>query len=288
MAKLISGIESANALKESLSALVNQCSVAPSICVVQVGSNPASNSYIKQKKKNALEWGFKFEHLTMSSSSTIEEIKYTLIQAQMSNDGVILQLPLDRDQKTTETETAYLLNCIAPNKDADGLHPENLGNLVCSSSTDSNWNSPIPATALGVMRMIDHYKIPITGHNVTVIGKSRLVGMPLAILLMHRGATVSVCHSKTKNLAEYTLKSSLVISAAGVAGLLKPHHFNGSQIVIDVGTTPLEGKLRGDLSDEAKDSVCMYSPVPGGVGPMTVSALMENTLRLHLKKTQIK
>ncbi|HVJ66049.1 MAG TPA: bifunctional 5,10-methylenetetrahydrofolate dehydrogenase/5,10-methenyltetrahydrofolate cyclohydrolase [Bdellovibrionota bacterium] len=282
--RILSGPLAAAALKESLAASIAGCKEAPSLCVMQVGANPASDSYIRQKQKNALEWGFRFEHKKLSSDISISEVAAQLAIVQKNFDGVILQLPLDRSEATSADAVADLLAGIKPEADADGLHPMNLGRVASAESTADRWTSPIPATAMGVVRMLDHYGVPLKGENVTIIGKSRLVGMPLAMLLMHRGATVSVCHSQTKDLAHYTKNSSLVVSAAGYPGLLTAKHFNGTQTVIDVGTTVVDKKLRGDLSPEAYTSVAAYSPVPGGVGPMTVAALMENTLRLHLKK----
>jgi methylenetetrahydrofolate dehydrogenase (NADP+) / methenyltetrahydrofolate cyclohydrolase len=284
MQKILSGLDAANALKNQLNETIAKCKEPPALCVVQVGADPASDSYIRQKHKTALDWGFRFEHKKLPREIPVNEIETQLGIVQKNFDGVILQLPLDRSETTTNREVAQLLSCIKPDSDADGLHPLNLGRISSAESTSDNWTSPIPATAMGVIRMLDHYEVNLRGENITIVGKSRLVGMPLAILLMHRGATVTVCHSQTKDLSEYTLRSSVVIAAAGFPGLLTQKHFNGKQVVIDVGTTVVDKKLRGDLSPEAYGSVAGYSPVPGGVGPMTVAALMENTLRLHLKK----
>lgn len=283
MPKILSGPLAAQALRETLAPKILKCAVPPSLCVVQVGSNGASDSYIRQKQRNAGEWGFRFEHQKLDSTISIKDIEAALLEVQKKFDGVILQLPLDREESTSSQDVSHLLSCIRPDCDADGLHPSNLGKVVCGESTADHWESPIPATALGVMRMLDHYGVNLKGENVTIIGKSRLVGMPLSILLMHRGATVSVCHSKTKDLSYYTKNSSLVISAAGYPGLLNEKHFTGTQTIIDVGTTVVDKKLRGDLSPSAYESVAAYSPVPGGVGPMTVAALMENTYRLYAK-----
>lgn len=284
MPQILSGLDAAKALKAQLQEIISQCQESPALCVVQVGADPASDSYIRQKHKTALDWGFRFEHKKLAREISVSEIEAQLAIVQKNFDGVILQLPLDRTEPTTNREVAQLLSCIKPESDADGLHPLNLGKLASAESTADHWTSPIPATAMGVVRMLDHYGVNVRGENVTIVGKSRLVGMPLAILLMHRGATVTVCHSQTKDLSEYTKRSSLVVSAVGIPGLLTKKHFTGTQTVIDVGTTVVDKKLRGDLSPGAYASVAAYSPVPGGVGPMTVSALMENTLRLHLKK----
>ena len=284
MQKILSGPPAANALKGQVSDIITKCNESPALCVVQVGSDPASDSYIRQKHKTALDWGFRFEHKKLPREISVSEIEAQLGIVQKNFDGVILQLPLDRIESTSNRDLAQLLSCIKPESDADGLHPLNLGRISSAESTADTWTSPIPATAMGVIRMLDYYQIKVRGENVTIVGKSRLVGMPLAILLMHRGATVTVCHSQTRDLADYTRRSSLVVSAAGFPGLLGKKHFTGSQTVIDVGTTVVDKKLRGDLSPDAYTSIAAYSPVPGGVGPMTVAALMENTLRLHLKK----
>lgn len=280
MANILSGLAAAQALKDKLIEDISKSSQPPALCVVQVGADPASDSYIRQKHKTALDWGFRFEHKKLPREISVAEIESQLKIAQKNFDGVILQLPLDRTEATTSEEVSQLLACIKPESDADGLHPLNLGRVLSGESTADKWTSPIPATALGVLRLLDQYGVKLKGENVTVIGKSRLVGMPLAILLLHRGATVSVCHRKTQDLSEYTKRSSLVISAVGYPGLLTEKHFTGKQTVIDVGTTVVDKKLRGDLSPTAYDSIAAYSPVPGGVGPMTVAALMENTYRL--------
>ncbi len=256
----------------------------PCLVVIQVGNNPASASYIRQKKKTAEDFGLRFIHAHLSSDSTEAQIAVAIQMHAVDSgvDGIILQLPLDTTIPTEAEAVNRLLIKIPPEKDADGLHAENLGRLFSAESTAKNWQSPLPATALGVYRLLEHYKIPLVGKDIVVVGKSRLVGMPAAGILLHAGATVTICHSKTLRLEEKTRNADIVVAAAGRMHLIGPSHLREGAVVVDVGIHQKpDGKLTGDVDPAAFAKCSAYSPVPGGVGPMTVAMLIENTMRLH-------
>lgn len=264
----------------------------PGLAVVQVGENPASSSYIRGKKQAAERNGMEFFHVRLARTATVQEVKHVL--SELANDlrvdGYILQLPLDvpNDSPLNTPECVHeLLACIPPDKDADGLHSENQGRLFANESSASSWKSPLPATALGVVRLLNHYGYSLMGKEVCVLGKSRLVGMPTAGLCLNEGATVSVCHSKTSDIGLYTRRADIIVVATGRKHLLRPEHIDPQKksVVIDVGihADPQTHKLSGDLSPESYPLLGAYTPVPGGVGPMTVAMLIENTLRLHSK-----
>jgi methylenetetrahydrofolate dehydrogenase (NADP+)/methenyltetrahydrofolate cyclohydrolase len=193
----------------------------------------------------------------------------------------MLQLPLDTQSEISARDVQSLLEAISPHKDADGLHASNLGKLFVAESTHQHWHSPLPATALGIMRLLEHYKIDCKGRDVCVIGKSRLVGLPTATLLTHAGATVTVCHRGTRDLPAKIRQASLVIAAAGAKHLVKGDDVSAGSVLIDVGIhVDEDGKLSGDIHPNAQAKASAFSPVPGGVGPMTVACLIENTVRL--------
>ena len=257
----------------------------PGLCVIQVGDNPASSAYIRGKESASKTAGILFEHLRLPRFSDYAAIKaQILVQAQKhSVDGIILQLPLDLENPLSASQVQELLEGIPPAKDADGLHPHNLGRVLGAESLPNHWTSPIPATPLGMMRMLEKINFPLVCAKAVVIGKSRIVGMPIAMLLSHSGATVTLCHSKTKNLSEHTLTADLVVVAAGKKHLLTAAHLKPGVTVLDVGIHALgEGKkLTGDAHPDCESVAAFISPVPGGVGPMTVAGLIENTLRLY-------
>jgi len=268
--------------------------LSPKLCIIQVGQHAPSNSYIAQKQKTALALNIETELIQLSQDCSPDELRQTIQKLNDSKkvDAILLQLPL-AGKNFTDTPASEFLNLISASKDADGLHPLNQGYLFTLESHSQNWTSPLPCTALGILRLLDHYNIELLSKNITIIGRSRLVGSPLVPLLSQRGATVSLCHSKTKELKTYTAKSDVIIVAAGVKHLLRKEHLptNNRCVLIDVGIHQYldsEGKkkLTGDIDPNCYDHCHSYSPVPGGVGPLTVACLMENTIRLALKKSK--
>ncbi|NCN27022.1 bifunctional 5,10-methylenetetrahydrofolate dehydrogenase/5,10-methenyltetrahydrofolate cyclohydrolase [bacterium] len=281
--KTLSGRTAADGLLATISNRLNESKSEASLTIIQVGSDPASASYIRQKKKASEKSGVRFVHCHLPSSSNFLEIKSKIeeLNGDQKVTAFMLQLPLDTEKAISKQEVSTLLNTISPKKDADGLHVENQGQLMAGESTATNWTSPIPATALGIMRLIEHYKISLKGKNAVVVGRSRLVGLPTAILLSHEGATVTICHRHTKKVNEICARADLIVVAAGQKHLIKAEHVHSNTIIIDVGIHVKEdGKLTGDASPEALEKCKAYTPVPGGVGPMTVAGLVENAARL--------
>lgn len=251
---------------------------------MQVGDLAASNAYIGQKKKRADELGIACRHVRLPSTSSFRDIRDQLVRLGMDHslDGIILQLPLDLAKPLPPEEIHELLETIPPGKDADGLHTVNQGQLAAGCSNAECWAAPLPATALGVLRLLQFYEIPVAGKDVVVLGKSRLVGLPSALLLLQAHATVSVGHSQSKDWGELTRRADIVVVATGRKHLLKPEHVREGVVIVDVGIhRGDDGKLTGDVDPATFAKASAYSPVPGGVGPMTVGSLMENVLQLY-------
>lgn len=274
-------------LKTEVDVLRTQNQRPPGLAVLQIGDNPASEAYIRQKKKAAEGCGFYFVHHKLARSSPKHEISSQIKTASEDPliDGILLQLPLDSSHSFSAQDISELLETIPASMDADGLHPYNLGKLFCGESTPGVWTHPIPATPLGIYRLMEHYNICPAGLDITVIGKSRLVGLPAAVIMTQQQATVTSCNRLTARLEEKTRTADIVIAAAGTQHLVTPAHLKEGAIVIDVGIhVDKNKKLSGDVSPDCYKKLKAYSPVPGGVGPMTVASLMENTLRLRLSK----
>jgi methylenetetrahydrofolate dehydrogenase (NADP+)/methenyltetrahydrofolate cyclohydrolase len=249
--------------------------ITPSMCVILVGENPASLSYIRNKKKLCEDLGadFRLEQLNVSISRE-DFLKKTY---ELNNDpsihGIIIQLPVS--EKINDLD---LPNLISPHKDIDGFHGQNTQQIYAGSR---NLQELMPCTPKGVIRMLDFYNYDLAGKQVVVIGRSQIVGKPLGLLLSNFNATVTLAHSKTKNLRELTRSADIVIAAIGKANFLDASYFNKASqtIVIDVGMNSLNGKLTGDVDAEAVlPYISALSPVPGGVGPMTVVSLIENLI----------
>jgi len=284
----LSGKKASEDLLLKLSKKIKELDLKIRLDVLQVGSDPASSVYIKQKEKAALKSGLQFQKQELDRTSSFEDI-FNKIQ-ELNNDAncsaFILQLPLDTEKKLTPQEVNKVLATMDPEKDADGLHPMNQAALLSGESTSNRWTSPLPATALGIIRLLEHNQISLESKNACVLGRSKLVGMPTALLLNQKNATVTLCHSRTRDIKKHTLHAEIVIAAAGKMHMLGEEHFQDNHsIVIDVGIHRQEnGKLSGDLNPLARKKLKAFSPVPRGVGPMTVAALIENTVQLELKK----
>lgn len=277
MTVLLDGKVAAEALRlKTLSSFANH---SATLAILVAGQDPRSKSYVKNKLRTAEKWGIKVRHLELSRSAKYSEILNTIqeLNSDSNVSGIIFQLPPDLEHPLSATEIHSLIESIHPSKDADGLTSSSLGTLVAMGPLSL---SPIPATPLGVLRLLEHYSIPIEGKDVCVLGKSRLVGMPLSILLEHKGATVTLCHSKTKNTDIKAKASDILIAATGVNSLIKENFTNSKQVIVDVGIVSTPEGIRGDVDHSIYQKVFAYSPVPGGVGPMTVAALMENVIKL--------
>ncbi len=257
-------------LKERIKSIKKQLGLA----VVQVGHDEASNVYIKQKEKLALELGYYFIHKNFEDNVTEEELvkELNILNNDDKIDGIIVQMPLP-----DYLDVSVILNTISPLKDVDGLTYVNAGKLI------QNVDGLVPCTPKGIIDLLDEYEIVLESANVVVIGRSILVGKPIANLLVNRNATVVLCHSKTKNIAEITKCADIIIVAVGKKHYLKADMVKKNAVVIDVGINREDGKLYGDADFENLKDICSYiTPVPGGVGPMTVYELMNN---VHLAYT---
>ena len=250
---------------------------APGLATVLVGEDPASAVYVRNKNKICHEVGFQSFGQNLSAETTEEEL-LDIIKKLNSNDevnGILVQLPLP-----DHIDSEKILLSIDPEKDVDGFHPINVGKLAIGNALLT------PCTPTGIIALLDYYKIEIPGKHAVVLGRSNIVGKPVAHLLLQRHATVTICHSKTKNMQQVTRHADILIAAVG-----RPHFVNSDMVkedvvVIDVGINRVDGKLTGDVEfDTVAEKAGFITPVPGGVGPMTIALLMENTLKAF-KATQ--
>ena len=259
-----------NDLKFKLDNLGNQLGLA----VLQVGEDEASKVYIRQKENAANSLGYTYIHKHFPSDVTQEEVinEIELLNNNDRIDGIIVQMPLPKHLNESDIQ-----NTIDPLKDVDGLTYVNAGKLV------QNVPGLVPCTPKGIIDILDNYEIGIEGANVVVIGRSILVGKPIATLLTNRNATVVLTHSKTKDLASITRNADIIIAAVGKANFVTEDMVKDGAVVIDVGINRLDGKLCGDVDyNYVKDKCSYITPVPGGVGPMTVYELMNNVYEAHV------
>jgi methylenetetrahydrofolate dehydrogenase (NADP+)/methenyltetrahydrofolate cyclohydrolase len=247
----------------------------PHLSIILIGENPASLSYVKGKGKACEVAGIdhKLHHLPedVSFDEVLSLIKS--LNDDSNVDGMILQLPIPK-----HLDENMLIDAISKDKDADGFHVVNQGNLYQKKPTIQ------PATPKGIMTLLAHYNINLSGLDVVVVGRSNIVGFPVARLLMDQGATITVCHRQTKDLGAHTRQADLLVVASGKANLVTKDMIKPGAIIIDVGVNRVNGKLVGDVDFEAVKDIASYiTPVPRGVGPMTINALLENTYELYLK-----
>lgn len=251
----------------------------PTLAVVLVGDDPASAIYVRNKKRACEYVGIKSVSVTLGQDTTQEKLEQTLndLNNDESINGILLQLPLPKG-----LDERKALNCIAPEKDVDGLSSVNLGKLITKEVGIT------PCTPTGVMEFFKEYNIDLTGKNVVIINRSILVGKPLALMMLNANATVTICHSKTQNISEYTKKADVIVTAVGKAKFLTEDMVKDGAVVIDVSIVRTEAGLCGDADYEnIKDKASYITPVPGGVGPMTIAMLMENTLKAYKLQNNI-
>lgn len=259
-----------DALKEETKAFFEKYGIRPGLAVVIVGDDPASRVYVNSKKKACEEIGYYSEEHALSKDTTESEL-LSLVE-KLNGDGkihgILVQLPLPG-----HIDEEKIINAISPKKDVDAFHPVNVGKIMIG-----NFDF-LPCTPAGVMELLNEANIDLTGKNCVVIGRSNIVGKPQAMLLLHKDATVTICHSKTKNLKEITKNADVLIAAVGRAKMVTADYVKKGAVVIDVGMNRLENKkLAGDVDfDSVKDVASYITPVPGGVGPMTIAMLMKNT-----------
>lgn len=261
---------------EILSGLAEEVKVldkVPTLCVIQVGDDEASNVYINQKRKMCNDIGYNFIHEKYDDSITEDELLKNIERFNSNDniDAILVQMPLP-----SRINEKSIQNAVNKYKDVDGLNDSNIVDLISGKS------SLYPCTACGVISLLDKYGVILEGSNVVIVGRSSLVGMPLFHMLENRNATVTLCHSKTRNLQSITKNADIIISATGVKGLIKEDMVKNNAVVVDVGITRENGKLYGDVDfDSVSKKASLITPVPGGVGPMTIASLAQNVLKAY-------
>jgi methylenetetrahydrofolate dehydrogenase (NADP+)/methenyltetrahydrofolate cyclohydrolase len=271
--KLLDGRKVATHILSHLKQEISSFPTKPKLGVILIGNDPASISYVHQKAKACLQTGILYEQINYSIKTSEESLISSIhkINKDKQMNGLIVQLPLPK-----HIDTNKIIFEIDHHKDVDGFHPFNLGKIFVGLP------SLAPCTPLGIIRLLEHYKINLTGKNIVVIGKSNIVGKPMATLLLNRKATVTSCDAHTKNLKEHTKKADIIISATGVSHLINASYIKKGVILIDVGFSFKNGKVYGDIDPRSVSKKARYlSPVPGGVGPMTVALLLENTVNAY-------
>ena len=256
--------------------------LTPGLAVILVGDNQASKTYVNSKQKTARELGMHNILIEYPVSITEQELLAKIDELNQDEDihGILVQLPIPNHIKEKN-----LIEAISPEKDVDGFHPINIGRMMTGQ------DAFLPCTPYGVMVMMKEIEMDLAGKHVVVVGRSNIVGKPAGQLFLNENATVTYCHSRTKDLKEHTKQADIVIAAVGKAGLITAEHIKPGAVVIDVGMNRDEqGKLCGDVAfDEVKEKAGYITPVPGGVGPMTIAMLMYNTLKSaknHLNRLQ--
>ncbi len=263
--------ETLSALKEEVNALKSAHGFTPGLAVVLVGENPASKIYVRAKTAACIEAGLRsFQHL-LSEDAKQEDILGLVRDLNESKDvhGILVQMPLPPG-----INTAAIIEAISPDKDVDGFHPCNMGRLMAGTPGFQ------PCTPMGIMRLIEHTGTDISGKNAVVVGRSNIVGKPIALMLLARSATVTICHSKTTDIRESISRADIVVAALGKPEFIKGDWIKQGAVVIDVGINRLkDGRLVGDVEfDGASRRASFITPVPGGVGPMTIAMLLQNTV----------
>ncbi|MBR7084472.1 MAG: bifunctional methylenetetrahydrofolate dehydrogenase/methenyltetrahydrofolate cyclohydrolase FolD [Oscillospiraceae bacterium] len=284
MANLIDGKKVSADVKEQVrqetETLVQKYGKRPGLAVVIVGNDPASRVYVNNKKKACETVGFQSFEYALPEDTTQEELLELVqtLNADKNVNGILVQLPVPK-----QIDDKAIINAISPEKDVDAFHPENVGRIMIGEYAF------LPCTPAGVMELIDSTGVEIPGKKCVVIGRSNIVGKPMAMLLLHRSGTVTICHSRTQNLAEITREADILVAAVGKANFVTGDMIKDGAVVIDVGMNRLEnGKLCGDVNfAEAEQKASYITPVPGGVGPMTIAMLMKNTLTAFKAQNQI-
>ena len=259
-------------VKKQTEELKEKYGVTPGLAVVIVGDDPASRVYVNNKKKACEAVGFMSEEYALPAETTQKELLALVEKLNDKEDinGILVQLPLPK-----HLDDKAVIEAISPIKDVDAFHAVNVGKIMLGEYDF------LPCTPAGVMEMLHSYDIPVEGKECVVIGRSNIVGKPMGMLLLHENGTVTICHSRTKNLAEVCRRADILVAAVGIPKFVKADMVKGGAVVIDVGMDRDEnGKLCGDVDfDNVKDKCSFITPVPGGVGPMTIATLMKNTLK---------
>ena len=275
MAEIIDGKLISKKLREELIVEIldfkTQYGITPGLAVIMVGNNPASAVYVRNKHRACAEVGITSYQIELPEQTSEDELlsKIDELNSDENVHGILVQLPLP-----THIDEEKVINRISPEKDVDAFHPVNVGKIMVGNY------QLLPCTPAGVMQLLNHYNIDIKGKRCVVIGRSNIVGKPMALLLLEKHGTVTVCHSRTENLSSITKEADILVVAIGKANFLTTGMVKAGAVVIDVGINRLpDGKLVGDVDFNAVANVASYiTPVPGGVGPMTITMLLRNTI----------
>lgn len=283
MGVILDGKKLAGDIKEEISKRLNSLETAPGLAAILVGDDPSSKTYLNLKDRDCREVGIRFENFQLPEDSPQGEVLDLIEQLNQDEefDGIIVQLPVPDHLNPNR-----IVEKISPTKDVDGLNPYNIGKLWAS---DYEFESDLlPCTPKGILRLLDRYDIELEGERTVIVNRSNLVGKPLAKLMLDRDATVTLCHSRTKNVKNYTSRAEVLVTAVGNRPdfVVTEDMVAEGAVVVDVGMNHLEGGLYGDVKfDEVEEKASYITPVPGGVGPMTRVTLLENVLLAGGQKT---
>jgi len=273
MVQLLQGKEIAEKIIAELQRRIKKSGVKLHIAIIVCGNNPESLLYTKIKQKRSTEIGIQAELFHFPEEVTEAEVLETIVKLNNTVDGIIVQLPLPAPLRPV-----IILNAIEPSKDIDGLTDYTLGKVLAGDET------LVPATPAGVLELLKQYNIELLGKKITIINHSTLIGKPLAMLFLNRGATVTICHKYTANLIEHTKNADIIISAVGIPGFIQEHMIAAGAILIDIGITKTATGVVGDVDVESvKEKASFLTPVPGGIGPMTVAMLLSNVVNIRTK-----
>lgn len=278
-AKIINGLEVAKKLRNEMKVKVAELKkegITPHLTVILVGNDPASKSYVSGKEKAAKEIGISSEVIRMDEQTTEKELLEKIAELNDRNDvhGILVQLPLPN-----HIDENKVIEAIDPTKDVDGFHPINVGKMMLGQDTF------LPCTPHGIVKLLEEIDLDLEGKHAVIIGRSNIVGKPMGQLLLNLNATVTYCHSRTTNLKEITNLADILIVAVGKAHFIDDSYVKDGAVVIDVGVNRIEdGSLTGDVDfDSVKEKASFITPVPKGVGPMTITMLMENTIKAAMR-----
>lgn len=277
-ATILNGKQLASSIKTSLKEKISNLKQKPTLAVIIVGNNPASETYVRSKEKACLETGINSKTYKLDENIQEKELLELIDLLNKDNDvnGILVQLPLP-----SHINTDHILHAITPIKDVDGFHPLNTGLLL-----KKNPKAFIPCTPKGILKLLHLAKKDLTGLNAVVVGRSQIVGLPIANLLINENCTVTVTHSKTKNLKEICKSADILIAALGKTEFITKDYIKENSIIIDVGINRTTEGLKGDVKFSDAIDLCSHiTPVPGGVGPMTIAMLLENTYEAFLSQT---
>ena len=261
-------------IREEHSQLKEKYGKPAGLAVVIVGNNPASQVYVKNKIRACENVGFYSENIELDENISEKELLQEIDKLNKNDriDGILVQLPLP-----AHINELKIIDSISPEKDVDGFHVSNIGKMVIGDETGF-----LSCTPYGIMQLLEEYKIEIEGKDAVIIGRSNIVGKPMALMLIQKGATVQVCNSNTKDLRKKLNEADIIIVAAGVPKLLKKEDVKEGAVVIDVGINRVDGKICGDVDyEEVAEKTSYITPVPGGVGPMTIASLIKNTFKSY-------